>query len=439
LRLDFMTLAQLSAIRALPRPPRGCRCGSVDHEYVNNPTCVLYHSLRKLSSKSATDLSPSKRPGLETSLRDLSAVETAFKDRIIKMKEDQEQEEAEATFVDEMEKTQTRHEKRAIFAPNFSTMVLCAIAAIGPTFDKSVESVLSVEDDPKDEVVETTPKINEEKDEEDKDEDDLPLFSLGKRQASDSIGSAVKKAKRESDRASLGFHPAFLAQMLAYMSRTWGHVYRESSHSDYTWRWEVHHGQTADRAPKRDKSKSPRAPGSLSMANMEFAIKDESIHRLKKIPFTINSKWFGNGEAAKTKQKKWAEDMISLAYLLSPKKTGLLDEVKALMQLGIVRKSKQGAAVLSKEWFARVDPLVLEDMDMKWSFEADPNNKYLINGKVKRDLANYWIRVDGAWALNEDLSELVFLDNEWDEWRRSFEDEAEKRADDEDGIGKFGI
>jgi hypothetical protein len=439
LRLDFMTLAQLCSIRALPRPPRGCRCGSSDHEYVNSPKCILYYRLRKLSSKSATNLPPNKTPGLETSLKDLSAVETAFKDRIIKMKEEQEQEKAEAKFVDEMEKTQTRHEKRAIFAPNFSTMVLCAIAAIGPTFDKSVDSFLSVDEDAKDEVVETNPIIDGEKDEEDKDEDDLPLFSLGKRQASDSIGSAAKKAKRELDMASLGFHPAFLAQLLTYMSHTWGHVYRESSHSDYTWRWEVHHGQTADRAPKREKSKNPRPPGSLSMANMEFAIIDESIDRLKRIPFAVNSKWFGDGEAAKTQRKQWAEDMISLAYLVSPKKTGLLDEVKALLQLGIIRKSKQGAAVLSKEWFARVDPLVLEDMDMKWSLEADPDNKYLINGKVKRDLANYWIRVDGAWALNEDLSELVFLDNEWGEWRRSFEDEAEKRADDEDGIGKFGI
>jgi hypothetical protein len=78
-------------------------------------------------------------------------------------------------------------------------------------------------------------------------------------------------------------------------------------------------------------------------------------------------------------------------------------------------------------------------MDTRWSFETDPDNKYLIHSKVKRDLANYWIRVDGAWALNEDLSELVFLDHEWDEWRRSLEDENEKQADKEDGIGKFGI
>ena len=79
------------------------------------------------------------------------------------------------------------------------------------------------------------------------------------------------------------------------------------------------------------------------------------------------------------------------------------------------------------------------DMDMKWSLGADPDNKYLVHNKVKRDLANYWIRVDGAWALNEDLSEIVFVDDEWEEWRRSFEEEKSIFADNQDGIGKFGI
>lgn len=70
-------------------------------------------------------------------------------------------------------------------------------------------------------------------------------------------------------------------------------------------------------------------------------------------------------------------------------------------------------------------------MDAKWSYGGDPANKYLIHHKVKRDLANYWIRGhDGhAWVLQEDLSEIVFVDKVWDEWRRLFEAEKAILAD----------
>lgn len=137
-----------------------------------------------------------------------------------------------------------------------------------------------------------------------------------------------------------------------------------------------------------------------------------------------------------------AEDFIRLAYLVSPLKTGLLDELKALAEVSIiVRTSEDGVAVLAEDWFSKVDPLVLDDMDAKWSYAADPDNKYLIHQKVKRDLANYWTRADDddAWVLQEDLSEIVFVDEEWEEWRRSFEAEKAIVADSEDGIGKFGI
>ena len=431
LKLDFITLAQLSDVRALPRPLRGCRCGGSDHDYVNSPKCILYHGLRKLSGKTTAELSPTKKVTLETSMRDLSAMEIAFKDRIVKMKEEQVNDAIEAKFVDEMEKVQVRKQQRAIFAPNFTTMVLCAIAAIGHNFDDSLDPF------PEEDVVEEIVAEPVDEDEE-QDDDDLPLFSLGKRPAIDAAGSPTKKAKIGSENVSLGFHPAFLAQVLIYIGRTWGHVYRESTHSDFTWRWEVHHGQTSEAPLKREKSKNPRTPGSPTLAHVEFAVGESMMERFKATPFA-NAKLFVDDEVSKMKAKQWAEDMLHLAYLVSPKRTGLLDELKALEQVSIFRKSKHGAAVLTKDWFTRVDPLILEDMDTRWSFETDPDNKYLIHSKVKRDLANYWIRVDGAWALNEDLSELVFLDHEWDEWRRSLEDENEKQADKEDGIGKFGI
>ncbi len=60
---------------------------------------------------------------------------------------------------------------------------------------------------------------------------------------------------------------------------------------------------------------------------------------------------------------------------------------------------------------------ILDNMDAsKWSYGADPDNKYLIHNKVQRDLAKQWIRGhdDHAWVLQEDLREIIFVDDEWD-------------------------
>ncbi|KAI2512975.1 hypothetical protein MHU86_1521 [Fragilaria crotonensis] len=422
LKQKFMNLSQISRIRALPRQPRGCRCGKSDHAYVNSSKCLLYHGLRKLSGKTELDLVPRKAT-LDTSLRDLSAMETAFKDRFVKMKEDQDNEIAEAKFVDEMEKLQAQKLGRAVFAPSFTTMVLCAVASIGHKFKEPLEPVLEaldVNEDPVDPIDDCV----------DQDIDDLPLLALGKRPASDELGPLTKKTRNETDSASLGFHPTFLAQLLTFIGHTWGHVYREPTHNDFGWRWEVHHGQTSETHHKRENSKNPRTPGSLTFENVEFAVASTAFAKTD------------NKTQNQVPESPTAEDLIRLAYLVSPQKTGLLDELKALLEVSIIeRTSENGAAILAEDWFSRVDPLILDDMDAKWSYGADPDNKYLIHPKVKRDLANYWIRGhdDDAWVLQEDLSEIIFLDDEWDEWRRSFEAEKAIFADNEDGIGKFGI
>ena len=302
-------------------------------------------------------------------------------------------------------------------------MVLCAVASIGHMFKEPLETILEALDvdggsaDCVDDCV-------------DQDIDDLPLLALGKRPPLGELGPLAKKTRNGTELASLGFHPTFLAQLLIFISHTWGHVYREPTHNDFSWRWEVHHGQTSESHDKRETSKNPRTPGSLTFENVEFAVKSTAFAKTNKVA------------QDQVPETPTAEDIIRLAYLLSPQKTGLLDELKALLDLLIiVRTSENGAAILAEDWFTRVDPLILDDMDAKWSYGADPDNKYLIHHKVKRDLANYWIRGhdDDAWALQEDLSEIIFVDEEWDEWRRSFEAEKAIFADNEDGIGKFGI
>jgi len=428
LKLTFMSLAQVSTVRALPRPLRGCRCGAVDHEYVNSEKCVLYYSLRKASGQLENI---SKQPNkLQKKLKDLSALQNAFKDRLVKAKEEQENEILEANFVDEMEKFQAKERKQAIFSPNFITMVICAVIELGTSFDKRMgrRTRITIDKD------ETNPL----KDDENQDLDDLPLSILGKCETEHHLLGGTKKVEMGGNNTSLIFHPLFLAKILDYISRTWGHLYREPSHPEYSWRWEVHHGQTSETMAAQEKLRNPRVPGSLTFENIRFALHKTMMERLEMLPYQSPSK-FHDDDEEDTKKKLWATDMLKLSILVSSRHTGLLDELKALEQLGIIEMSKFGGAVLTEDWYTKVDPLILNEMESNWSFERDTNNKFLIPSKVKRDLANYWVKVDSAWALNEDLSEIVFTDEEWNSWRRCFEDEIEKMENYEDGIGKFGI
>jgi hypothetical protein len=427
-KCEYMTLSQTSFARALPRPPHGCRCGEVDHHYVHDPSCILYYQLRSICETSMANVKPVSKEevALKSTLMDLSAMELAYRDRILSLKGEAENEATEAKFVNEMEIVQVRQLKTAIFAPSLSVMVLSAVSMIGLACEEFLSSA---------DLMDVTVTDSQEA----FDEDDIPLLCLGKHSK---VGTyhqfPSKKRKENTDNLSFGFHPAFLAKILNFIGSTWGHVYQDQSHEEFSWRWEVHHGQTSEDSRKREVLKSPRTPGKLTWEQVEFFVDDAMIDRFQTVSLTeLSSLDLQNRDSQET--LLLAQDLLRLFHLISPQRTGLLDELRALEQMHIIVKSKHGASLLAEDWFTHVDPLILNDMNNKWSYCLDPDNKYLIDPKVRRELSNYWIRVDNGWALNEDLSDVIFLDDEWEEWQRSFEADKIVVSNREDGIGRFGL
>lgn len=132
-------------------------------------------------------------------------------------------------------------------------------------------------------------------------------------------------------------------------------------------------------------------------------------------------------------------DLLRIVYLVSPQRTGLFDELVALHRAGILAKTKKGGAVLTEDWVQRADPVLLDDMHLRWHVGEDVLNKFRVHPRVRRDLANYWLRLDEGWALNEDISDVVYSNDEWSLWRRNFQAQIEHQADNNDGIGNFGI
>lgn len=110
--------------------------------------------------------------------------------RIQRIQQEIEADEKEAEFVNEMELRQVRSGS-AIFAPSLTVCVVSAIAAI---IDKKQQEEHIAQD-------------------KDDDDDDVPLAKV-----------AVKHLTR-----------ATLAEIALYISRTWGSVYLEPSHSQFAW------------------------------------------------------------------------------------------------------------------------------------------------------------------------------------------------------------
>ena len=419
-------------LRAMPRPIQGCRCGSRDHEYVNHPSCLLYSDLRPLAMIST----PPQQAALETSFKDLSALESAYKERFVKVKEEHDKGEEEARFVSEMERIQLATLGKAIFAPSLTAMILSSIVSVSDDFElKAIAAAKAIAKKHISKPSHPSPKVDVDSD------DDVPLVSLGKRGATPGPASEGKKQKTdEYHPLEVGFNILFLAKILVHLSKTWGHVYRELGDKDYAWRWEVFQGSQSNQGtnPGEIFLKNPKRPGSLTLENMQFGLNEDLLSRLEVLAFdttALNS----DSDVADAVNKRAAEAAVVVTHLVSPERSGVLDELLSLLRSGIIRKSKHGGAILKKDWSSQVDPLLLDDMLVRWSLDADPENKYSMNNKIRYNLASYWMRLDGAWALSEDMSEVVFIDQEFDEWRQTFEDKAQIKSNAEEGIGKFGI
>jgi hypothetical protein len=226
--------AQRSTLRMASRPAKGCRCGSMEHDYVHDSKCQLYSNLRLVDSSGSNALDPKTRDRLLAAKipKDLNAVETAFKDRFVRIQNEKQAEKIEAAFVSKMEELQLAQGK-AILAPSLTTMVLSAavelqseIVSNSPFRPESLVIVDEPSVDLKTSTNVTTGGNGEDSDE----DDDVPLSALGKRPAAEMKSNTAKKNKPE-----IMISRGYLAKLLLLISDKWGHLYREPSDVEYAW------------------------------------------------------------------------------------------------------------------------------------------------------------------------------------------------------------
>lgn len=162
----------------------------------------------------------------------------------------------------------------------------------------------------------------------------------------------------------------------------------------------------------------------MSIENIRFGISDDFPRELE--GFAIEDA--GNAAAVKM-----------LAHLVSPEISGIFDELLALLSMNVLEIDSQGIPKLSRDWWAHVDLLLLEDMNDNWGPKADPRGRFGITDAVRGPLSAAWRRTRDGWVLVDDPNELVFDFDEFDIWREAFEQKQQEKQDDDEGIGRFGI
>ena len=138
-------------------------------------------------------------------------------------------------------------------------------------------------------------------------------------------------------------------------------------------------------------------------------------------------------EATRVKSK------VILSHLLSPERTGVLDELLALHRFGVLTLKKGGVPKAAKAWYSSIDLMLLNEMYECWSPQADPSGKFMVSNKLRRKLHDKWMPSEQGWSLKDEPTEIIFEYDEWEEWRNSFESKQEEKTNTEHGIGGFGL
>ncbi len=428
-KIPFSTDVERHARRHLPRPSKGCRCGQKDHEYVFDAKCTLYRDLQKrLSKEDLAALRQQKKKKSSVSDKDLNKVESAFKNRMIKLKTATENESIEARFVEKMEEIQVKELHQAVFAPNLTTIVLSAI------FELQREFYVSIEDDDE--------KANE--DDDDDDDDDVALTCLGKRKSEDETENDAKKQHKIGREGDPNISLKYLIRMLEYVSKTWGHCYREPDRDDYAWRWELFHAVHSNYDQWDAHATNPRVSGSFTFENVRFGLSDSKTtsDEVSSLPKTIREfedSIVSNSPLSFGVSNEILDQFCTVIHLLSPARTGIYDEIIALLKMGVFKISPSGIPVLTEDWWTKIDIVVLDDMHTSWSTKIDPDSRHCVNEELRDTLEEKWVKSSRGWSLLENRDELIFDFAILDEWRETFEGRLEEKANLLEGIGRFGL
>ncbi|KAL3807622.1 hypothetical protein ACHAXA_005252 [Cyclostephanos tholiformis] len=441
--MDSLTDAQRSFLRLAARPVHGCRCGSLSHDYVSDPSCPLYRDVRRFCDDNSIDIKvATNRVSVDATRKDLktttmkikNVLEKAYVDRFVKLRAENSATREEAEFVLEMETIQSSMMKKAVLAPpSLCTLILSAVASM---MDK-------LEEGTKPEPRSTSSK-RPSLDSDDSDDDDVPLNTLvqssAKRMAPNANSLPLKRAKSSDSNINGKWapHPYCMAEILNHVSLCHGHLFEEPAHADFAWQ-QRHRSTLTTPLPKEVMFKgNPRTPGTLSFENIRFILDDELMTRLRQ-------SWERSAHNLDDDATEINDEWI-VSHLSSDTMTGVRHEIDVMSSLGILTIKASGALVLSENWHERVPHMILNEVKYAWGSKVDVNNLFCVHNKIKATLESYWKQDEYGWRIashvvddDDDDAELVFDDEEYQLREQIFRENYSNWVSASLGMGEFGV
>ncbi len=184
--------------------------------------------------------------------------------------------------------------------------------------------------------------------------------------------------------------------------------------------------------------KNPRNQRSFPFENVRFLLEEYIMN--KETGGSSSTELFQLNEDVYSNDRTMPKlmDRLLLLHLSSDAFTGLLTEIKGLVNIGILELSITGKPTLNSGWATKIPQNILNDMyESGWHPLMDPENKFCLHENIRKNLPTTWSRHEAGWTM--DGTKIIYNHDLYYGNRRNFEEKYEDFINDVDGIGKFGF
>lgn len=178
--------------------------------------------------------------------------------------------------------------------------------------------------------------------------------------------------------------------------------------------------------------RNPREPGQFSFEFIKYIIDEAMVNRLR-------SRFDKSYNYEDNAPENVVQDEIITLHLASDFKTGLMREIKSLVDLDMITINESGLPSLKDGWERNIHPFILNEMwEAGWNEKEDPENKFCIHTKIRDAIEVEWQHSPEGW-LCRSMQKVCHSHQEFERIRRVFESNFDDVMNEVDGIAQFGI
>ena len=139
------------------------------------------------------------------------------------------------------------------------------------------------------------------------------------------------------------------------------------------------------------------------------------------------------------KSNRFSKDDLLILHFASDFKTGHMNEIKALVDHGMVKINENGFTSLTSGWERKIHPFILNAMRIDgWNVQSDRENKFSLHNNIREAIDLEWKHSAEGW-VSKTTGKTCHFHYRYDNFRKDFERSFEEIENEIDGIAQFGI